>query len=62
MRCLRASGGQEGARRTWRHGGDAQGMAGQLAARAAALSLPLPAMSAGPDSNPFEGLVVLREC
>lgn len=43
-------------------GGDAQGIAGQLVAQAGALSLSPLAMSAGPDSNPFEGLLVLTEC
>lgn len=33
-----------------------------LQQRAGALSLSPLAMSAGPDSNPFEGLMVLREC
>lgn len=47
---------------TRRHEGDAQGIAGQPAARAGALSLSPLAMSAGPDSNPFEGLLVLTEC
>lgn len=42
--------------------GDAQEIPGELAAGARALSLSLPAMSAGPDSNPFEGLLVLTEC
>lgn len=46
---------------TRKHGGDAQGIAGQLAVRAGALSLSPLAVSAGPDSNPFESPVVLRE-
>lgn len=67
MRCSRAllvgEGTAMGLRSTRGHGGDAQGIAGQLAARAGALSLsPRFATSAGPDSNPFEGLVALREC
>lgn len=41
---------------------DAQGIAGQLAMRAGALSLSPLGMSAGPDSNPFEGLLMLTEC
>lgn len=41
---------------------DAQGIAGQLATRAGALSLSPLGMSAGPDSNPFEGLLILTEC
>lgn len=59
--CARGTWGV-GARRTREHGGDAQGIAGQLAARAGALSLSPLAVSAGPDSNPFESLMVLREC
>lgn len=42
--------------------GDAKPIAGQFAAKAGTLSLFPPAMSAGPDSNPFEGLLVLTEC
>lgn len=56
--CVRGHGVQ----RTRRHGGGTQGIPGQLAARAGALSLSALTMSAGPDSNPFEGLMVLREC
>lgn len=51
-----------GMRRMWKDGGDAQGIPGQLVARAEALPLSTLAMSAGPDSNPFEGLLVLTEC
>ncbi len=58
MRCFLAL-GVEGC---GGHGGSTQGIAGQLAVRAGALSLSALAMSTGPDSNPFEGLVVLREC
>lgn len=58
MRCVR----KWGLRQTRRHGGDAQGIAGQLATRAEAPSLSQLAMSAGPDSNPYEGLLVITEC
>ena len=44
------------------HGGDSPGIAGQPAARAGALSLFPLAISACPDSSPFEGLLVLTEC
>lgn len=65
MSCVRALGGLGGWRGSgWmsRRRGDAQGIAGQLAAQAGALSLSPLGMSAGPDSNPFEGLLVLTEC
>lgn len=48
-------------RRMRKDRGDAQGIPGELATRAGALSLSPLAMSAGPDSNPFEGLLV-TEC
>lgn len=61
---MRQWGVREGRAVLWtsKHGGDAQGIAGQRAVRAGALSLSPLAMSAGPDSNPFESPVVLREC
>lgn len=50
--CVLGDGGWRWMRR---HGGDTQGISGQLTARARALSLSLLAVSACPDSNPFEG-------
>lgn len=55
-------GGWRGSRWMSRRRSDAQGIVGQLATRAGELSLSLLGMSAGPDSNPFEGLLMLTEC